>query len=79
MANYIISVLVILFMLLFKERLTLAFTNIQSESRQEVLFILFVLVAIIIAILGFLRNYSLIPVLGVLCCAYLMIEIPTRS
>ena len=32
-----------------------------------------------IAILSFLRNYSLIPVLGVLCCLYLMIEIPAKS
>jgi hypothetical protein len=29
--------------------------------------------------MSFLRNYSLIPVLGMLCCAYLMIEIPAKS
>ncbi|WP_419894893.1 amino acid permease C-terminal domain-containing protein [Pseudomonas aeruginosa] len=29
--------------------------------------------------LSFLRNYSLIPNLGALCCLYLMIEIPAIS
>ncbi|MFM8485994.1 MAG: amino acid permease C-terminal domain-containing protein, partial [Bacteroidota bacterium] len=32
-----------------------------------------------IATLAFLRSFSLIPVLGLLSCAYLMIEIPARS
>jgi APA family basic amino acid/polyamine antiporter len=77
--KYIISVLVILFMFFFRERLISAFNNIQSESRQEVLFIIFILVAVTVAILGFIKNYSLIPVLGVLCCTYLMIEIPPKS
>jgi hypothetical protein len=31
------------------------------------------------AVMTFIRNYSLIPVLGVLCCMYLMIEIPAKS
>ncbi|HTQ27868.1 MAG TPA: amino acid permease C-terminal domain-containing protein, partial [Puia sp.] len=39
----------------------------------------FVAVAITVAILSFARRYSLIPVLGVLCCLYLMIEIPAKS
>ena len=77
--KYIISLLVILFMFLFRERLVSAFHNIQSESRQEVLFIIFILISVTVAILGFIRNYSLIPVLGVLCCTYLMIEIPPKS
>jgi UDP-N-acetylmuramoyl-L-alanyl-D-glutamate--2,6-diaminopimelate ligase len=49
------------------------------ENYQEILFLLFVLLAVCIAVMSFLRNYSLIPVLGMLCCAYLMIEIPAKS
>jgi len=39
----------------------------------------FWLLAIVGAILTFIRNYSLIPVLGALCCMYLLIEIPVIS
>jgi amino acid transporter len=77
--KFIVGLLVVLFMILFRTRLTNAIANISAESRQEVLFILFVIIAIIIAVLSFIRNYSLIPVLGVLCCLYLMIEIPAKS
>jgi len=56
-----------------------AFSNFNNESYQELLFILFVIMAAVIALFSFLRNYSLIPVLGVLCCLYLMIEIPAKS
>ncbi|MBS1933979.1 MAG: amino acid transporter, partial [Bacteroidetes bacterium] len=36
-------------------------------------------IAIILSILSFIRKYSLIPILGALCCLYLMIEIPAKS
>ena len=77
--KFIISILVALFIFLFRQRLSDSLRNISAEGYQEILFIIFVCVAIIIAILSFLRNYSVIPVLGVLFCLYLMIEIPPRS
>ncbi|MBS1597755.1 MAG: amino acid permease [Bacteroidetes bacterium] len=77
--KFLVTFLVALFIFLSRKRLGDAFANISAESHQEVLFILFVIIAIIIAILSFIRNYSLIPVLGVLCCLYLMIEIPAKS
>ena len=43
------------------------------------MFLIFILLSGILSIMSFLRNYSLIPVLGVLCCMYLMIEIPANS
>jgi hypothetical protein len=33
----------------------------------------------ILAIFSYLRKYSLVPVLGVVCCLYLMVEIPANS
>ncbi|HVM90004.1 MAG TPA: amino acid permease [Puia sp.] len=75
----IIPVLTALFIFLFRQRLADACSNIASESRQEILFLVFLVVAIIVSVLSFLRNYSLIPVLGALCCLYLMIEIPAKS
>ena len=77
--QFIIPLLNLLFILLFKERLQSALMNIGAEDHQEILFIIFVFLSVIISILTFLRKYSLIPVLGVLFCLYLMIEIPAKS
>jgi APA family basic amino acid/polyamine antiporter len=56
-----------------------AATHMDSEGYQEILFLVFILVAWVIALFSFIRKYSLIPVLGMLCCLYLMIEIPAKS
>jgi amino acid transporter len=78
-AKFIIPVVVLLFTILFWERIQLAVSNINNEGYQEVLFLVFMVVAWLIAVFSFIRNYSLIPVLGMLCCLYLMIEIPAKS
>ncbi len=75
----IIPLLVAIFIFISRERLTAAFANIADESYQEVLFIVYIIVAVVLAVFTFLRNYSFIPVMGVLTCAYLMIEIPSVS
>jgi basic amino acid/polyamine antiporter, APA family len=77
--KFIVGLVVALFILLFRRRLIDACGHIQGESYQEVLFLVYVIIAMVIALLSFLRNYSLIPVLGSLCCLYLMIEIPAKS
>lgn len=77
--KWLVPMLVIIFVLLFRQRLSDAMTNLREEGYQEVLFLVFVAIAILMAILSFLRNYSLIPILGMLCCLYLMIEIPAKS
>lgn len=77
--KFIVPALVILFIVGASKRLGAAFNNVGHEGYQEVLFIVFVALALYIAVMSFLRNYSLIPVLGMLCCAYLMIEIPAKS
>jgi hypothetical protein len=40
---------------------------------------LFYISFLLIALFSFRKSFSLIPVLGMLCCLYLMVEIPTRS
>jgi APA family basic amino acid/polyamine antiporter len=77
--KFIVPLLTILFIYLFRERLMNAFSNIQNEQHQEILFLIFVLLAAIMAVFSFIKNFSLIPVLGVLTCSYLLIEIPTKS
>lgn len=77
--KWIVPGIVLLFAFLFKDRILNDFSNIGTEAYQEILFLAFVIAAVFTAILSFLRNYSLIPVCGVLCCMYLMIEIPGKS
>ncbi len=77
--KWIIPVIFLMFVYFSRGRLMDAFSNMGTESYQEILFIVFIMAAAIIAVFSFLRNYSLIPVMGVLCCLYLMIEIPAKS
>jgi basic amino acid/polyamine antiporter, APA family len=77
--KFIIPFVYVLFLLLSRHRVHDAFSNMTAESYQEILFLLFLAVAFIISIFTFIRNYSVIPVLGVLFCLYLMIEIPAKS
>ncbi len=77
--RFIVPAFLILFIYLFQERLIDSLANISTESHQEILFLVFIIMAINIAALAFVKKLSLIPVLGMLCCLYLMIEIPVRS
>jgi basic amino acid/polyamine antiporter, APA family len=77
--KYLIPLCLAVFIVVFRHRVGNAFMNLQAESYQEILFLLFLVAAFIIAVLTFIRNYSIIPVLGVLFCLYLMIEIPAKS
>ena len=78
-AQYIFPLIYVLTFYLFQERTIQAVVQIGTEGYQEVLFIIFMVLAGILAILSFVKKYSLIPVLGVACCMYLMVEIPAKS
>jgi APA family basic amino acid/polyamine antiporter len=75
----LIPALVGIFVYFSWSRIMAAFQNIGTEGYQEILFLVFVLIALVTAVYSFLKNHSLIPVLGALCCLYLMIEIPAVS
>jgi APA family basic amino acid/polyamine antiporter len=47
--------------------------------REKVPYILFGIVFLVITVLSFLKSYSLIPVLGFLCCSYLLCESGTTN
>lgn len=78
-AQFIYPIIYIVGAYLFYDRTIVAFQNIGNEGYQEILFIIFMLLAGILAVLSFKRKYSLVPVLGVVCCLYLMVEIPADS
>ena len=77
--QFIIPAIVAIFVYFSMNRITDAFSNYKTEGFQEILFLLFIFIAIVTGVLSFVRKYSVIPVVGALCCLYLMIEIPAIS
>ncbi len=77
--RYLIPALYALFVFLFRDRVQHDFTHMGSDNLQELLFVLFILEGALISVFAFIRRLSFIPLMGVLCCSYLLIEIPARS
>lgn len=77
--RFIVPAIYALFIYAFHGRVTDAFTNLGNEEPQEVLFLIFVIVAAILTLMTIIRRLSLIPILGVIFCLYLLIEIPVKS
>ena len=77
--KFIVPLLAAIFIYLSWGRIVEAFGNLGKDSLQEILFLVYVLMAVILAIASFIKNFSLIPILGVLFCSYLLIEIPATS
>jgi amino acid transporter len=77
--QFIIPAIVAVFVYFSMNRTSDAFANYANEGFQEILFLIFIFIAIVTGVLSFVRKYSVIPVLGALCCLYLMIEIPAIS
>ena len=78
-AQYIFPMIYVLVVYLFNQRTLQAVLHFGTEGYQEILFLIFILLAGILAVLCFVKKYSLIPVMGVACCMYLMVEIPAKS
>ncbi len=77
--QYIVPTLFIGFIAGFNQKITAVFSNLSSIEHQDILFIIFLVLAYVLSVLTYVKKYSLIPILGVLFCLYLMIEIPTKS
>ncbi len=75
----IIPALATIFIYLSKERIAAAFAQAGNEGYQEILFLVFIFILIIVSIFSFIKKYSIIPIIGAMCCLYLMIEIPPVS
>lgn len=77
--RFIIPLLVLAMTWFTRDRINDAFANLGHEGFQEVLFLVFMLIALVTAFFSFKHSFSFIPVAGALCCLYLMIEIPAIS
>jgi basic amino acid/polyamine antiporter, APA family len=78
-ATFILPFLTTMFISYFWKDVLHVIYNFGNVDYKEYLFLLFVISAIIITTYTVLKKWNLIPVLGVLCCLYLMIEIPVKS
>lgn len=77
--RFIVPVLYTLFMYAFRDRINNSVSHMGSDKLQDILFLVYVLLATGLTIATAIKSYSLIPILGVLFCAYLLIEIPAIS
>src|SRR5690606_4686396 len=75
--KYIVPAILITITLVFKDFLIQQFDFSANwhEFREKIPFYIFVPLALSIAVLTFIKNLSLIPVLGLLSCSYLMTEL----
>lgn len=76
-AKYIVPVLFIVIFFIFKQEF-LALFDYKGDwhvYKDKLPYFLFILAAITMSVLSFMKNLSLIPVLGMLSCLYLMTEL----
>ncbi len=76
-SKYIVPLLIITLFLVFSEQIMALFMydGDWHVYKDKLPYFLFIIAAIIMAVLSFTRNLSLIPVLGLLSCLYLMTEL----
>lgn len=77
--QYIVPLIFVLFVYFSWDRLVANITHLGTDNLQQVLFLLFIAEAAILSFFSFRRKLSLIPVMGVLFCSYLLMEIPALS
>lgn len=77
--RYIVPVLLALFSFFFWDKILDTFVNIGTIEHERILFLIFYILTILITLGTIVKRFSLIPVMGMLCCLYLMIEIPVKS
>jgi amino acid transporter len=75
--QWIVPAFLLIFIYGYANRIGDAFANFGSG--EEMMFLIFLVIASAISALTFIKRLSLIPVLGILFCLYLMIEIPPKS
>ena len=77
--KFIVPLAFLIFLYFDREKVLCNLQHIAVEGLKPVLHLTFIALGIVLSILTFLRNFSLIPMMGVLFCSYLLIEIPALS
>ena len=77
--KFIVPALFLLYLYFVRNDLMTSLEEISSLNLQTLLFLIFLALGAVLSVLTFLHNFSLIPIMGVLFCSYLLIEIPALS
>src|SRR5690606_20474224 len=77
--RFIVPVVFGIYVILVWDRIVAAVLTGADAGPDAFLFLAFISVGLVMSGLTLLRNLSLIPVMGVLFCSYLLIEIPALS
>jgi len=77
--KFIVPLLFLVYLFFMRERVSYNVLHISETGLQGFLFLLFVLLGTVLSFLTLVNNLSLIPIMGVLFCSYLLIEIPAQS
>lgn len=77
--KFIEPILFMLFLFFVRDKISNSVVNIGQESLQPILFLVFIALGSVLSILTFMKDLSIIPIMGVLFCSYLLIEIPAQS
>ncbi len=77
--RYIVSILVLLLFYVSSERMINAVQQLAVSDFSDFPFLIFTFITVCIVVYTVIKNYAFIPVIGVLSCLYLMIEIPVAS
>jgi hypothetical protein len=75
-SRWILPFVIIAFWYFMLPKFLLYCSRINHLLFEEFLFLLFSLVLNLITFLAIYKKYNAIPILGAICCMYLMIEIP---
>ncbi|MNS15515.1 putative amino acid permease YhdG [compost metagenome] len=78
-SRYVMPVLFGIFLFFAWDKFHETYRHLYTAGYRDVLFMLFVLLAFCISVYAAWKQYTVIPVMGLLCCLYLMIEIPQQS
>jgi amino acid transporter len=77
--KFIVPILFLIFVYFVRDKIAGNLMHLNAEGLQAILFLVFIALGTVLSALTFARNYSLIPIMGVLFCSYLLIEIPAKS
>ena len=78
-SRYFLPLLIGTFIYFSWDRFTDNYRHLYEIPFDEVLFVAYILAATAISGYAIYKKYTIVPVLGLLCCLYLMIEIPMKS
>lgn len=77
--KFIVPAVFLLYLFLERKDISTNLANPADLDLQNLLFLIFIVLGTVLSVLTFIRNFSLIPIMGVLFCSYLLIEIPALS